>query len=272
MLVGNQIFTKIDEIVDKSYLGFMFYLLGDDFFTDEQKRKVEALGRLIGNKPLIELLYLLVRQRSTVGYRRDATLNQLLDEIAATGILPIINDTNQYTIDHAKQQMMEVIEDTKADLKKRIKNEILKVNSEYKTELSVSRLQNLPKLRETREKLFKGLIKDVLKLAPVVIAGFAKSFATAFTNFINNGAVDAATITTFLNPEGKDPEVYKTVVNDGDLCSWCAKFYRNKDGSPKIYKLSELQKNGSNYGKPKSEWKPTVESTHIRCRCQLHYR
>jgi len=58
-------------------------------------------------------------------------------------------------------------------------------------------------------------------------------------------------------------------VNDGHLCIYCDHFYTAADGSPRVFTLSELQKNGSNEGKKKSQWKPTLDSTHPRCRCQL---
>ena len=54
-------------------------------------------------------------------------------------------------------------------------------------------------------------------------------------------------------------------------CQWCDKFY-TEGGKPKEYRLSELVANGSNYGKPKSAWLPTISVTHPRCRCQLHYK
>jgi hypothetical protein len=87
---------------------------------------------------------------------------------------------------------------------------------------------------------------------------------------VNDVAVDAATSESlFTGVPPKDVIVYKKVVNDDRLCRWCDRFYRNEDGSPILYTLAELQANGSNYGKPKSEWKPVLGKTHPFCRCQL---
>ena len=55
-------------------------------------------------------------------------------------------------------------------------------------------------------------------------------------------------------------------------CHWCNKAYNNDDGTPKIYKLSELQANGSNLGLPKGAWKPVIGAHHFRCRCQLFFK
>ena len=46
--------------------------------------------------------------------------------------------------------------------------------------------------------------------------------------------------------EKEDPLVYKIPVGDEKTCKICKSLYLNNDGSPKIYRLSELIKNGNN--------------------------
>lgn len=56
-----------------------------------------------------------------------------------------------------------------------------------------------------------------------------------------------------------------------DACNHCKKHYLEKDGiTPKLFKLSELMANGSNYGKKVNEWEPTLGILHPYCQCQLH--
>jgi hypothetical protein len=89
---------------------------------------------------------------------------------------------------------------------------------------------------------------------------------------LSNATVDEVMLNNLVNQSSvSEVRVYKRVVNDGKLCAWCSKFYTNKDGSPKVYKLTDLLANGSNDGRAKSDWKPVIGSTHARCRCQLHY-
>ena len=274
MLVAKEVLNRIDEIVERAYLDFTFLILGEDFLSPEQKVKVEALGLIIGRRPLIELLYILARQRSTPGYRRDQTLNELLNEISQTGFLPILNDANRYSIEHAKALINEAIEDTKRDLKKRVKQQILKVNNDYKNDIAVQRVGSVPRTQEKRESGLKALVAGVLGLGALIKPNFVRAFTTALTGLVNNATVDAATTELPLLAQLKKPEqvqVFKTVVDDNALCAWCAKFYRNRDGSPVMFTLAELQANGSNGGKPKSAWEPALGPTHPRCRCQLHY-
>lgn len=273
MLTGRELYTRIDDIVERAYLGFMFMLIGDDVMTDAQKRQVEALGLIIGRRPLIELLYVLIRNRPTEGYAKDSTLNQLLDSIASTGILPILNDAQQATLDTGKAAMMEAIESTKQEVKKRLRQEIIDANRQHRQHTAVRRVESVSQVRDQRE----TLRDKILKLIPAIVLSaqdaFERSFSSSLTDTVNDVAVDSATADSlFTGVPPKDVIVYKKVVNDDRLCRWCEKFYTNKDGSPVLYTLAELQANGSNYGKPKSEWKPVLGKTHPRCRCQLFHK
>jgi hypothetical protein len=272
MLINNEIFNKIDEIVERSYIDFTFDIIGDKFFTTEQKRQLEGLGLIIGNRPLIELLYILVRQRSVPGYHSDKTFQQIINEVAQTGALPIINDTHLYSIDHAKLQIQEAIEDTKKEIKKKVKQVLLKVNNDYKNDIAVSRITSIPDQSKKIEHSLHELKKQLNPLKIGIGMAFLRAFTTAITNTINNAVIDEASIQGMVNQENpKDIKVYKQVMSDGRLCNWCSHFYTNPNGTPKIYSLKELQANGSNDGKAKGAWLPTVGATHPRCRCQLKY-
>jgi hypothetical protein len=78
----------------------------------------------------------------------------------------------------------------------------------------------------------------------------------------NYGSMDAI----FTNNKGKTAEevyVYKIGPHDGATCEYCYKFWFMSDRvTPRVYKMSELIAGGSNVGKKKSEWKPTVDLTH----------
>lgn len=55
-----------------------------------------------------------------------------------------------------------------------------------------------------------------------------------------------------------------------NACNQCKKHYLESDGkTPKVFKLSELISNGTNYGKKTAEWKPVVGVMHPNCMCPL---
>jgi hypothetical protein len=267
MLISQRALAKIDEIIDRAYLGFAFGLVGEDFLSTEQKIKLASLGIIIGRRPLIELLYILARQRTEPGTYQNQTLNDVMASILSQGALPIINDESQYTIDHAKVQVMESLEATKQALRKQVKQEILTANTVYKEKRAVERVA-------AKEEAVKGLMSklDVMVSVGAIAALFRKEFVTAVTGAINSSVVDE--IRMLAGFEHKNPEnvpVFKQVVWDDRLSPECRRLHTHPDGSPRIYTLKELEQNGSNAGKPKSQWKATIGPTHPNCRCQLKH-
>ena len=51
-------------------------------------------------------------------------------------------------------------------------------------------------------------------------------------------------------------------------CSSCRDLYTS-GGSPRIFEMSELQGNGTNYKVKRANWKPIVGATHPYCVCDL---
>jgi hypothetical protein len=66
---------------------------------------------------------------------------------------------------------------------------------------------------------------------------------------------------------GGEARVAKLVSRSG--CPQCRLHYLMPDGRPRIFKLSELEANGSNYGRKVAQLKPTVGPLHPRCLCTL---
>lgn len=85
---------------------------------------------------------------------------------------------------------------------------------------------------------------------------------TELSRASNYGAMDAILHTN----KDKMPEeilVYKVGPHDGIVCDECKKFWFWEDGvTPRVYPMSELIAGGSNIGRKRRDWKPTVDNTH----------
>jgi hypothetical protein len=67
---------------------------------------------------------------------------------------------------------------------------------------------------------------------------------------------------------GDDAMVAKIPMSDA--CQHCKRLYLGPDGAPRIWKMSDLAKNGhTNYGRKTADWKAVTGSTHPHCQCQL---
>ena len=68
---------------------------------------------------------------------------------------------------------------------------------------------------------------------------------------------------------GNDVEV--SVLSRRGCCPECAKAYVGPDGAPIIFKLDDLEANGTNYKKKKADKLPVVPPYHPSCACSLIY-
>lgn len=271
MLVQNNIIKKVDSIVDEAYLDLTFDLVGENFLTEDQQRQVESAGLIVGKRPLLELLYVLIRNRSEERLQFDAKLQNLLDEVQRTGILPILSDTDQATLDNVKAGVDNAIDQSKSKVKNRIKDEIIQINKQQKDLNTVAPTGSMAEQQERNSRFMGELFVAIGVVLAKAHSDFIREWTSELTDFINDSVVDQARMVAGGAKEARDTIVYKTVVNAKSLCEWCNKFYL-EGGKPKEYKLADLLKNGTNDGKPKSQWRPVVGKTHPRCRCQLHIK
>lgn len=68
---------------------------------------------------------------------------------------------------------------------------------------------------------------------------------------------------------GDDARVFKLVAPSA--CSTCRRLYCEPDGRPRVFSLTKLRANGSNFGKKAAAWQACVEATHPSCLCALQY-
>lgn len=54
-----------------------------------------------------------------------------------------------------------------------------------------------------------------------------------------------------------------------DACKHCKRLHIGPDGQPRIFKLSELESNGTNVGRKAADWKAVVGTVHPHCQCQM---
>lgn len=65
----------------------------------------------------------------------------------------------------------------------------------------------------------------------------------------------------------QDPLVFFVIVRDGNTCKECLRLHLNADGTPRVWKLSELKQGYHKRGEPN----PSAFGLHPHCRCTLTY-
>ena len=84
---------------------------------------------------------------------------------------------------------------------------------------------------------------------------------TEINNAIQNGIHGE-----ILDEGGPDQMVYKRP--SGDACQHCKRLFLKDDGTPRIFRISQLKE--TNVGKKATDWEPTIGSVHPWCACMLH--
>lgn len=239
--------TKVDKIVRKYTVLLRYLTLGPASLKKSELKMLIQEGLLSPKfyQPTIGDTYLeahvdLLRDTSRKTVRSSALkylkehAGQFIDKFATKASTDIGTIINQNLLIH-NQQMKSVTKDTLA--------------SGVATHKAAKRIA-----QELRAKT-KDLYKD-----------WDRVVTTEMAQAQNLGALDAIT----ENSKGKahnEIYVYKIGVIDDKRCKVCEKLWTLPDGvTPKVYRLSELTANGTNYGKKTADWKATVETTHPNCR------
>jgi len=64
-------------------------------------------------------------------------------------------------------------------------------------------------------------------------------------------------------------EAYVSKIPQPGACNHCLRLHVGPDGNPRIFKLSTLENNGTNFGKKAQDWDPVVGAVHPNCQCTL---
>lgn len=78
-----------------------------------------------------------------------------------------------------------------------------------------------------------------------------------------NNALQRGTADHYAKRFGSGTRVAKRVMPD--CCEHCFRLYMGPDGQPRIFHLSQLERNGTNHGRKAREWMPVVGSVHPHC-------
>lgn len=248
----------IKTIIDRRYKALTLSILGKQSLTRAQINELRRNGIEVPEKPsLIELAYyhslLVPRGVSGPTSVEDMKLHQ-------EGNRPS-GEAHDYAKEHSNESMKLNIENMKQDATTRILGLVQDNNQKFKfaTMKNATQTQEVQKLlKESSVSQLKQRLRDSSGDAN---RNWARIAVTEVANSISMGAADRV-ISQNPDKSGDDIYVYKIPVNDAKLCSACRKFYLDSDGSPKLYKLSTLLSNGSNTGKPRSDWLPTVGPAH----------
>lgn len=261
MVLSATTIQKIKNIIENHYASLTIGILGKKALTASQRRKLKDADIEIPEKDegsILEQIY----------YHNY--LNKVGDAVVPTSHLEMRvqqkesdlpkTPVHEASREHLNETVSQLIEKHKTDIMTRVEGIIRERNSQFKFDAQQG-LADLSKDESVSQ--IKTRLRDLSRDAN---RNWERVVNTEVSNSISLGSVDRIVDDNKERDLG-EVYVYRIVVNDGALCRWCRRFYLDGDGTPKVYRLSTLLANGSNYGKKTSEWKAVALAVHPNDRC-----
>lgn len=266
MVTTKETIEKIREIISKNYNRLTLSVLGAKALSPKELKELENAGIDTSNKDsLLSLIYHHNFINHPVDAQAPKSIQDMRNQQKIAGLKPT-GEVNRYTEESINDKTKQYIDKLKLDIMTRVESIIRENNDSYK----MNALQN-----QTRSELMDDLVKEStigkLKQKLKDISGdgnrdWMRVAITEMSNAIGVASVDRI-VAENLERDMGDIFVYRITVNDARTCKWCRRFYNDTDGTPRVYKLSTLLNNGSNYGKSTQDWQPVAGATHPNERC-----
>lgn len=265
MVTSKAVMEIIKKIIERRHKALVISLLGREMFSRAELNELEKNGIDTSNKTsLMELIYHhnFINRHGTSG---PNSVEDMKSQQSVPGVKPE-GDAHSYGVDHANEALKTAIDKLKQDVTARLISLVQENNQNYK----YNALQNIDRTEEfdklIKESTLSKLKQKLRDTTQDVNRDWLRVATTTMSEAIGNGSVDRI-VTENRDKDAGEVYVYRIVVNDAALCKYCRRFYMDEDGSPKVYKLSTLLGNGSNFGKKKDSWLPVVGATHPNERC-----
>lgn len=265
MVISREALAKIREIIDRHYTQFSISMLGRSVFTESELKEMKAAGIDTSNSDsFLSMVYFHNFINNPRGPNAPTSVEDMKGQQSQADIKPT-GEANEYTVDNLNDKAKQYIDKLKTDVVTRLEGFIRDNNDAYKFDA----LQNLDRdvaldnlIKESSLGRVKQKLRDSSKDAN---RDWGRIALTEMSNAIGIGSVDRI-VTDNRGSDLDDIYVYRVIVGDALTCKYCRKFYGDVGEPPKLYRLSTLLANGSNYGLKTDSWKPVSGATHPNTR------
>lgn len=265
MVLSKTVLEKIRKIIEQNYAQFTVSMLGKAVFSKEELKQMQAAGIDIANKEsFLSMAYFHNFINNPINENSPTSVEDMKAQQSQPGIKPT-GEANDYTVDNLNDKAKQYIDKLRMDVVTRIEGFIRDNNDAYKFDA----LANLDRedaidtlVKESSLGRVKQKLRDSNKDAN---RDWQRVALTEMSNAIGIGSVDRI-VTDNRGTDLDDVFVYRIIVGDALTCKYCRRFYGDVGEPPKLYRLSTLLGNGSNYGVKSDAWKPVSGATHPNTR------
>ena len=265
MVTSQRVIDIIKKIVEKHHNRLVISALGKGLLSDDEVAQLKAAGYDTSNQEsLFSLIYYHNFINNPIDKDTPISVGDMRNQQSIIGLKPE-GAANEYSVDSINNKVRQLIDKMQNDVATRIEGIIRENNDKYKFDalLNLERSDIADALvKESSLGKVKQLLRDSAKDGT---RDWQRVALTEMSNAIGIGSVDRI-VTNNRDRDLDEVYVYRVIVGDAITCKYCRRFYGDVGEAPKIYKLSTLLSNGTNYGKPTSDWKPVSGATHPNTR------
>ena len=254
-------------------------IAGEDALTEEERKD------LSGFKPLpkqahdfIQRSFILGRLKSILKKKeyKEITLSKLDQAIKDAKLTPL----EKMALDEARHSAGVYIKGLAADIEAGVFQRLSEAESQLVTEATIRNIvREETAFAVLEQKTWKELASSLSDSLRVEYSKRLEMIArTELHSAKQKGIAQAIANKTDVYGSSDGPDSDVSVVTQTGRCEDCARLYEDKDGNPKIFKLSFLMGNGSNatrnhkkVNKQHVHWVATVPPSHPHCFCELVY-
>lgn len=265
MVLSRETLEKIREIIEKHYTQFSISMLGRASFTAKELAQMEAAGIDTSNPDsFLAMCYYHNFINNPPGPNAPTSVEDMKAQQSQRGIKPT-GEANDYTVESLNDKAKQYIDKLKTDVVTRIEGFIRDNNDAYKFD-ALANLDRDAALDELMKESSLGRVKQKLRdSSKDANRDWQRVALTEMSNAIGIGSVDRI-VTDNRGADLDEVYVYRVIVGDALTCKYCRRFYGDVGEPPKLYRLSTLLANGSNYGLKTESWKPVSGATHPNTR------
>lgn len=278
MTQTENIVKKLRKTLRLHFNWFIYRIAGDEALSVEELKELSSFKKLPKDSFNFTKKSFFLGRLSAILLKKEygsltlPELEKAMDESSLTAVEKLALSEAQRSVGRNLKTILNAVETNvlyqAAESDKTIVNAATLGSLKDQVSLAVLQKNTWKELANKLETIFSSLPKD--KIETIARTELHAVKQRGVTQAIANK------IDIFESSNGTDSDV--SVVTHVGRCEDCASLYENKDGSPKVFKLSELLSNGSNADRSHKRvnglhghWVPVVPPTHPRCFCELRY-
>lgn len=180
-----------------------------------------------------------------------------------------MTDTEVASINHVQQSAGQYVTKQGDLLRHKAEEVIRNKNMDFKNDILTQTIRTPLQAGIEARQTVSEIVSEMREGSDDTFRDWHRVAQTEIQNARNHAAVDSI---VSVNRNKSDDEILVFKRPNGDACRFCKSVYLESDGiTPKVFKLSEMKKHVTNYGRKggAKKYMPTLETLHPWCACEL---